>query len=142
MELKGTAAIVTGGARGIGRGIAYELAKEGVRVAIGDLPATAADRDDTIAEIKRLGSDAIAIDCDVRDFAQCQAMAQKAVDAFGRLDILVNNAGVIKIGPVIAFAVPGTAWMIINARWRDEGAAGVSAGRPATGEDLLESRVG
>lgn len=104
MDLKGTAAIVTGGARGIGRGIAYELAKEGVRIAIADLPATAADRDDTIAEIKRLGSDAIAIDCDVRDFAQCQAMAQKTVDAFGRLDILVNNAGVIKIGPVIAFA--------------------------------------
>lgn len=42
----------------------------------------------------------------------------------------------------IAFAVPGTAWMIINARWRDEGAAGVSAGQPATGEDLLETRVG
>jgi NAD(P)-dependent dehydrogenase (short-subunit alcohol dehydrogenase family) len=104
MELKNTVAIVTGGARGIGRGIAYELAKEGVRIAIADLPVTAADRDETIAEIKRLGSDAIAIDADVRDFAQCQAMVQAAIGKWGQVDILVNNAGVIRIGPVVAFS--------------------------------------
>ncbi|MBI5289693.1 MAG: SDR family oxidoreductase [Chloroflexi bacterium] len=104
MDLKGTVAIVTGGARGIGRGIAYELAKEGARVAIADLPATSADRDETIAGIKRLGSDAVAIDVDVRDFAQCQAMVQKTIDAWGQVDILVNNAGVIKVGPVFMFA--------------------------------------
>jgi NAD(P)-dependent dehydrogenase (short-subunit alcohol dehydrogenase family) len=104
MQLQNTAAIVTGGARGIGRGIAYELAREGVRVAIADLPSTAADRDETIAEIKRLGSDAIGIDVDVRDWSQVQAMAQQAIDRFGQVDILVNNAGVIKIGPVVAFA--------------------------------------
>ena len=104
MELKGSIAVVTGGARGIGRGIAYELAKEGARIAIADLPATSADRDETIAEIKRLGSDAIGIDVDVRDWAQVQAMAQRAIDHFGQIDVLVNNAGVIKIGPVVAFA--------------------------------------
>ncbi len=104
MDLKGTAAIVTGGARGIGRGIAYELAKEGARVAIADLPATAADREETIAGIKKLGSEAIGVDVDVRDFAQCQAMVQKTIDAWGQADILVNNAGVIKVGPVFMFA--------------------------------------
>jgi NAD(P)-dependent dehydrogenase (short-subunit alcohol dehydrogenase family) len=104
MQLQNAAAIVTGGARGIGRGIAYELAKEGVSIAIADLPSTAGDRDETIAEIKRLGSDAIGIDVDVRDWAQVQAMAQQAIDHFGQVDILVNNAGVIKIGPVVAFA--------------------------------------
>lgn len=104
MELKNAVAIVTGGARGIGRGIAYELAKEGVRLAIADLPAVSADRDETIAEIKRLGSDAILVDVDVRDYAQCQAMVQAAIDRWGRVDILVNNAGVIRIGPVVAFA--------------------------------------
>lgn len=104
MELKDTVAIVTGGARGIGRGIAYELAKEGVRVAVADLPATSADRDETIAEIRRLGGKAIPIDVDVREFAQCQAMVQKTIDTWGQVDILVNNAGVIRIGPVVAFS--------------------------------------
>ena len=104
MEMKGAVAIVTGGARGIGRGIAYELAKEGVRVAIADLPAVSADRDETIAEVKRLGSDAVAIDVDVRDASQCQAMADAAIQKWGQVDILVNNAGVIKVGPVFMFA--------------------------------------
>ncbi|HYM16605.1 MAG TPA: SDR family NAD(P)-dependent oxidoreductase, partial [Dehalococcoidia bacterium] len=104
MELKDATAIVTGGARGIGRGIAYELAKEGVRIAIADLPATAADRDETIAEIKRLGGDAIPIDVDVRDYAQCQAMVARTIETWGAVDILVNNAGVIRIGPVVAFS--------------------------------------
>ena len=104
MELKGTTAIITGGARGIGRGIAYEMAKEGVRIVVADLPSVAAERDETIAEIGRLGSEAIAVDCDVRDFAQAQAMVQRTVEAFGQVDILVNNAGVIKIGPVMAFS--------------------------------------
>ncbi len=103
MELKNTVAIVTGGARGIGRGIAYELAKEGARIAIADLPATAADRDETIAGVKVLGSEAIAVDVDVRDFAQCQAMVQSTLDKWGQVDILVNNAGVIKVGPVFMF---------------------------------------
>lgn len=103
MDLKGTTAIVTGGARGIGRGIAYELAKEGVRVALADLPSVASDREETIAGIKKLGSEAIAIDCDVRDFGQAQAMVQATIDAWGQVDILVNNAGVIKVGPVFMF---------------------------------------
>jgi meso-butanediol dehydrogenase/(S,S)-butanediol dehydrogenase/diacetyl reductase len=104
MELSGTTAIVTGGARGIGRGIAYALAREGVRVALADLPEVAADRDETIAGVKKLGSDAIAIDCDVRDLTQCQAMVQKTIDAWGQVDILVNNAGVIRVGPVFMFS--------------------------------------
>ncbi len=104
MELKDSVAIVTGGARGIGRGIAYELAREGVRVAIADLPAVSADRDETIAELQRMGVEAMAIDVDVRDAAQVQAMAKAAIDRFGQIDILVNNAGVIRIGPVAAFS--------------------------------------
>ncbi len=104
MELKDSVAIVTGGARGIGRGIACELAKEGVRIAVADLASSDGDRQQTVAEIKRLGSDAFAVDVDVRDFAQVQAMVQAAIDRWGRVDILVNNAGVIAVGPVVAFA--------------------------------------
>jgi meso-butanediol dehydrogenase / (S,S)-butanediol dehydrogenase / diacetyl reductase len=104
MELKGSVAIVTGGARGIGRGIAYELAAEGARIVIADLPGVSAERDETVGEIKKRGGEAVAVDCDVRDFAQAQAMVQQAIDAFGQVDVLVNNAGVIRIGPVVAFA--------------------------------------
>ena len=101
MELQGSVAIVTGGARGIGRGIAYELAKEGARIVVADLPATSADRNETIAQIGKLGSEAIGVDVDVRDYAQCQAMVQAAIDRFGQVDVLVNNAGVISVGFVV-----------------------------------------
>jgi NAD(P)-dependent dehydrogenase (short-subunit alcohol dehydrogenase family) len=104
MELQNVVAIVTGGARGIGRGIAYELAKQGARIAVADLPATDADRQQTIAEIQRLGSDAFAVDVDVRDEAQTQAMVQTTIERWGQVDVLVNNAGVIKVGPVIMFS--------------------------------------
>lgn len=101
MELRDSVAIVTGGARGIGRGIAYELAREGTRIVVADLPATSADRDETIAEIRKLGSDAIAVDVDVRDYGQCEAMVRAAIDKWGQVDVLVNNAGVISVGFVV-----------------------------------------
>jgi meso-butanediol dehydrogenase / (S,S)-butanediol dehydrogenase / diacetyl reductase len=102
MELKDAVVIITGGARGIGRGIAYELAMEGARVVVADLPSVAADRDETVAEVKHLGGDAIAADVDVRDYAQCEAMVRAAIDRWGRVDVLVNNAGVISVAPVVA----------------------------------------
>ncbi|MBF6599483.1 MAG: SDR family oxidoreductase [Dehalococcoidia bacterium] len=104
MQLQDAVAIVTGGARGIGRGIACELAKEGARIAIADLPATDADRRETIDAIRRLGGDAFGVDVDVRDEAQTQAMVQATIDRWGQVDVLVNNAGVIKVGPVFMFA--------------------------------------
>jgi meso-butanediol dehydrogenase/(S,S)-butanediol dehydrogenase/diacetyl reductase len=104
VELKDSVAIVTGGARGIGRGIALALAKEGTHIAIADLPATAAERNETIGQIAALGSEAIAVDVDVRDYAQVQAMVEAARAKWGRIDVLVNNAGVIAIGAVVAFA--------------------------------------
>ncbi|MEX2246759.1 MAG: SDR family NAD(P)-dependent oxidoreductase [Dehalococcoidia bacterium] len=100
MDLNGAVAIVTGGSRGIGRGIVYELAKAGARIAVADLPSVAADRDETIANVRTLGSDAIPVDVDVRDLAQAQAMVQAAVDKWSQVDILVNNAGVISVGIV------------------------------------------
>jgi meso-butanediol dehydrogenase/(S,S)-butanediol dehydrogenase/diacetyl reductase len=112
MDLKDNVAIVTGGARGIGRGIALALAREGVRILIADLPATSADRERTLAEIAALGGQAAAVDADVRDFAQCQAMVQAALDRWGQLDILINNAGVIKVGPV--FMMPEEDWDLIH----------------------------
>ncbi len=100
MDLKDKTAIVTGGARGIGRGIALELAKAGVNIVIADLPVVQDDADETCKLIEAEGAQALSVQTNVRDEAQCQAMAQAAVDKFGGIDILVNNAGVVGVAAV------------------------------------------
>ena len=102
MELKDAVAIVTGGARGIGRGIAQALAHEGANVVIADLPSVQDEMEQTAALVKGEGAQALLTHCDVRDWSQVSAMAQATLDRFGRIDILVNNAGVISIAPVVA----------------------------------------
>jgi len=102
LELKDTVAIVTGGARGIGRGVALALAREGTHVVIADLPAVQEDMDETKRMVEAEGVQALLVHCDVREWAQVSAMAQATLDRFGRIDILVNNAGVIRVAPVVA----------------------------------------
>jgi 3-oxoacyl-[acyl-carrier protein] reductase len=82
-------AVVTGAARGIGRGIAAVLAAEGALVVIADIDAAAAEQ--TAAE---LGEGTIAIATDVTDRASVDALAASALAAFGRIDILAANAGI------------------------------------------------
>ncbi|MEX1255092.1 MAG: SDR family NAD(P)-dependent oxidoreductase [Dehalococcoidia bacterium] len=104
MELKDSVAIVTGGARGIGRGVALSLAREGARVVVADLPSLRAEVEETRALAEAEGVQSLAIDCDVTDWAQVSALAQAAHDRFGRIDILVANAGVISVAPVVAMS--------------------------------------
>ncbi len=82
-------AVVTGAARGIGRGIATVLAAEGARVVIADIDAAAAER--TAAE---LGRGALAVATDVTVRASVDELAAAALSAFGRIDILAANAGI------------------------------------------------
>ncbi|WP_321897413.1 SDR family NAD(P)-dependent oxidoreductase [Paraburkholderia heleia] len=96
--LKGQVAIVTGGARGIGRGIALTLAQAGADVLLADLleePLAA-----TADEIRALGRRAAFAKVDVTQAVQLEGLVSQALSEFGGLDILVNCAGVISINPV------------------------------------------
>lgn len=87
------AALVTGGGRGIGRAICLALAKAGFDVCI-NYAASAAAAEQTAEECKAFGVQAMTLQADVTDPAQCQALVETAAKTFGRLDVLVNNAGV------------------------------------------------
>ena len=92
----GKSIIVTGSGRGIGEGIARDLAAEGARVAVADIDLAAAER--VAAAIGKDGGEAIALQVNVTDRASVKAMIQAAVRAFGRLDVMFNNAGISKAG--------------------------------------------
>lgn len=99
----GRVAIVTGGARGIGREYCLEFARQGAKVVVNDLGGDrtgeggdAGPAEQVAQEIRAMGGEAVANGADVSDWDQAKAMIDQAVDTFGRLDILVNNAGILR----------------------------------------------
>jgi short-subunit dehydrogenase len=87
--------IVTGASSGIGRALALQLAGQGARVVLAARRAELLE--DIAAACRQAGGEALAVPTDVADEAQCKALVEKAVAAFGRLDLLVNNAGLAVI---------------------------------------------
>ncbi|ELZ23735.1 3-oxoacyl-CoA reductase/3-oxoacyl-[acyl-carrier protein] reductase [Halosimplex carlsbadense 2-9-1] len=93
MNLEGQTCLVTGSSRGIGRGIAKDLADRGADVVV-NYRSSAAEAEAVVESIEEAGGTAIAAQADVSDFDDVQAMREEIVDAFGPVDVLVNNAGV------------------------------------------------
>ena len=100
LQLTGKVALVTGGVRGIGRGIALTLAAEGARVAV-----NYRERADAAAEVVRKieagGGEAVTFQADVGRYAEVDRMVGDVLKRFGRIDILVNNAGVVSRKPIL-----------------------------------------
>ena len=94
MKLDGKAAIVTGAAQGIGKEIAYSLAKEGANVAVSDIDLEHAEQ--TAAEIRKMGREALVVKADVSMPEEAANIVEKTIDKLGSLDILVNNAGITR----------------------------------------------
>jgi 2-deoxy-D-gluconate 3-dehydrogenase len=99
IDLSRKVAIVTGGAMGIGFGIAYRLAEAGASVVIADMNKAAAD--EAAATLAAKGWKALAVAADVSDSVQVMHMVDAAVSAYGGVDILVNNAGIYPNIPVM-----------------------------------------
>lgn len=110
MSLSGKVAIVTGSSRGIGKAMALGLAREGAAVVVAarsetERPSAPGTIYATTAEIEALGGKALPVRCNVREEESIYAMAQRAIDAFGRIDALVNNAGVGTYRPFLEATV-------------------------------------
>ena len=100
--MEGRVALVTGAGRGVGRGIALEMAKAGAMVVVNDLGVPLSGRgtaegpspaEEVVSEIEEMGGRAVANHDSVADWAGACAMVQAALDTFGRIDAVINNAG-------------------------------------------------
>lgn len=101
--LEGKVALVTGGGRGVGKGVALALAQAGAKVVVNDLGATLEGEAsgeqpaaEVVAEIRAAGGEAIVDGGSVSDWNAASRMVETAIEAFGRIDIVVNNAGTLR----------------------------------------------
>ncbi len=102
MKLLGKTALVTGAARGIGKGCSLELARAGANVAINDLTASP-EAEATVAEIRAMGRQAVLIEGDVFERPSCESVAARAIEAFGRLDLFVSNPAYSRRGDFLDY---------------------------------------
>jgi len=93
-RLQGRVAIITGGARGIGKAIAFKMVKEGALVSLLDILGDQVAQ--TAEELKPIGGEALGLKADVRQKEEVGHAIHQALDYFGRVDILVNNAGIVQ----------------------------------------------
>jgi len=99
IDLTGKTAIVTGGARGIGKAIVLRLAGAGADVAVSDIDLAGAEA--VAAEVQAMGRKSLAMKGDVSKLAEAEALIEGTLAAWGHLDILVNNAGITRDGLLV-----------------------------------------
>ena len=102
MKLLGKKALVTGAARGIGRGCALELARAGADIVVNDLTASR-EAEAAVAEIRALGRSAAVVEGDVFERPGCESVAARALEALGRIDILVSNPAFSRRGDFLDY---------------------------------------
>ena len=112
--LAGRVALITGGARGQGRAHATTLAREGADIVVCDIaapvetvgyaPATPDDLAETVRRVEALGRRCVAVTADTRDLAAMQAVADRAVETFGRVDVAIANAGIASGAPLASMS--------------------------------------
>ena len=109
-DLAGRVAVVTGGASGIGRGMAERFAAESMRVVVADVEEPPLD--ETVQSIRDTGGEAVAVVCDVSQWPSVEALRDACNDAYGPADVLCNNAGVAATGLVSELSIKSWAWCL------------------------------
>ena len=109
-DLADKVAVVTGGASGIGLGIAKALARAGARIALLDLEERALAPAE--ASVRDVGGDVVGIPADVSSRYSLDAAAQRVIENYGRVDVLCNNAGVVVLGPLADASAEDWRWVM------------------------------
>ncbi|MGB7848709.1 MAG: SDR family oxidoreductase [Candidatus Acidiferrum sp.] len=104
MSLRNRVAVVTGGGRGIGRGIALRLAQEGARVAVA-YRANKAAAQMALRQMQAAGADCVAVETDVSQTGRAEQLIKTVADRYGRIDVLVNNVGDFRWGTLTESSV-------------------------------------
>jgi NAD(P)-dependent dehydrogenase (short-subunit alcohol dehydrogenase family) len=109
-ELRGKVAVVTGAASGIGRALGERFAREGMKIVLADIEAKPLE--EAREAVASLGADAVAVPTDVANRWQVDALARRAVEAFGAAHVLCNNAGVVFGGPAWELSPEDWDWVV------------------------------
>jgi len=109
-QFQGRVAVVTGGASGIGYAMAERFAREGMRVVIADIESAALEEAE--GRLRAGGADVLGVETDVSKADQVQHLAERALDAYGKVNILCNNAGVTARGTVWEQTLPDWEWVM------------------------------
>ena len=104
MSLRNRVALITGGSRGIGRGIALRLAQDGARIALAYRTNKSAAQQ-VLRQLQAAGADCVAVETDISDPARAEQLVKTVVDRFGRLDVVVNNVGDFRWGTLAESSV-------------------------------------